>query len=152
MNDVAEPPGGEFKRIAKFSTQHSTELGVQCARQRRSPTQNMARVSLNRAVAGMKTSSDRAGGGVLWRTREEAGNGDGEAAGWDKERIVLSDDFTAVKLHQLAIALRPLTTGGSGGRPMLTASRWEVRKAIMSLCRSQPTMCEVSSTLLIRRY
>ncbi|CAN0540323.1 unnamed protein product, partial [Ectocarpus sp. 12 AP-2014] len=118
--------------------QHSTELGVQCARQPRSTTQNMAKVSLNHAVAGVKTSSDRAGSGILWRTREEAGNGDEETAEWDKERIVLSNDFTAVKLHQLAITLRPLATGGSGGRPMLTASRWEVRKAIMSLCCSQP--------------
>ncbi|CAM9575627.1 unnamed protein product [Ectocarpus sp. 12 AP-2014] len=106
----------------------------------------MAKVSLTRAVAGMKASSDRAGGGVLWRTREEAGDGDEEAAEWDEERVVLSDDFTAVKLHQLAITLRPLTTGGSGGRPMLTASRWEVRKAIMSLCRSQPTMFEIEAT------
>ncbi|CAB1101046.1 unnamed protein product [Ectocarpus sp. CCAP 1310/34] len=106
----------------------------------------MAKVTLNRAVAGMKASSDRTGGGIPWRTREGAGNGDEEAAEWDKERIVLSNDFTAVKLHQLAITLRPLTTGGSGGRPMLTASRWEVRKAIMSLCRSQPTMFEIEAT------
>lgn len=107
----------------------------------------MAKVSLNRAVAGMKASNDRAGGGVLSRAREEPGNGDEEAAEWDKERIVLSDDFTAVRLHLLAITLRPLTTGGGGGRPMLTASRWEVRKAIMSLCRSPPTMFEVSCAL-----
>lgn len=59
--------------------------------------------------------------------------------------LSLSDDISAVRLHQLAITLRPLAGGsaGGGGRPRLTVSRWEVRKALLSLCSTPPVMLEV---------
>lgn len=67
-----------------------------------------------------------------------------------KDRIPLSAEVSVVRMHQLAITLRPLTGGpsNSGGRARasLTASRWEVRKAIMSLCCTPPTMFEVNTT------
>lgn len=64
--------------------------------------------------------------------------------GPNKDRISLSDDVSAVVMHQLAITLRPLvSSSGGGGRALLTASRWEIRKAIMSLCSTPPAMFEV---------
>eukprot|EP00903_Cladosiphon_okamuranus_P016992 g15661.t1 len=58
--------------------------------------------------------------------------------------VVLTDEIQAIRMHQLAISLRPLP--GSSGRPMVTASRWEVRKAIMSLCCTPPTTFEIEAT------
>lgn len=60
-----------------------------------------------------------------------------------KDRISLSGEISAVQMHHLAITLRPLPGGSSGGRAMLTASRWEIRKAIMSLCSTAPSTFEV---------
>ena len=59
--------------------------------------------------------------------------------------VSLSDKISALRMHKLAIALRPIVgNGSSGGRTMLlTASRWEIRKAILSLCCTPPTTCEV---------
>lgn len=64
------------------------------------------------------------------------------------DRISLSEKISALRMHKLAIALRPIAGNGStsGGRAMmLTASRWEVRKAILSLCCTPPTTFEVRS-------
>lgn len=59
-----------------------------------------------------------------------------------KDIIPLSNGISAVRVHQLAVTLRPLPSGVSG-RPTMSASRWEVRKALLSLCATQPIMCEV---------
>ncbi|CAM9933789.1 unnamed protein product [Scytosiphon promiscuus] len=96
----------------------------------------MATSVFNRAVADMSTQKEKSRAVVV---ATEA------AHDLDPDRIVLSDDITAIRMHQLAITLRPLA-GGSAGRPMLTASRWEIRKAIMSLCRTPPTMFEIEAT------
>lgn len=65
------------------------------------------------------------------------------------DRISLSEKISALRMHKLAIALRPIVgSGSSGGRAMLlTASRWEIRKAILSLCCTPPTTCEVRTNL-----
>lgn len=59
-----------------------------------------------------------------------------------KDIIPLSNGISAVRVHQLAVTLRPLSSGVSG-RPTMSASRWEVRKALLSLCTTQPVMFEV---------
>lgn len=66
-----------------------------------------------------------------------------------EDNISLSADISAVRVHQLAVTLRPLPVGaggaaGAGSRPKMSASRWEVRKAMLSLCSTQPVMFEVS--------
>lgn len=105
------------------------------------PTFAMVRLAFNRADAGMDTprkKDDESVSASPAATAElEASDEDLEA----KDSVILTRDVQAVRMHQLAISLRPLA--GSTGRPMLTASRWEVRKAIMSLCRTPPTMFEV---------
>ncbi|CAM9983023.1 unnamed protein product, partial [Hapterophycus canaliculatus] len=95
----------------------------------------MVTPAFSRAVAEMNTQSRKGGGIASTKAAHDL----------DLERIVLSDDITAIRMHQLSITLRPLT-GGSAGRPMLTASRWEIRKAIMSLCCTPPTMFEIEAT------
>ena len=62
-----------------------------------------------------------------------------------KDRIQLSGEISAVRMHQISIMLRPLArSSSSGGKTVrLTASRWEIRKAIMSLCCVPPTTMEV---------
>lgn len=68
------------------------------------------------------------------------------------DRIQLSGNISVVRMHQLSITLRPLArNSSSGGRTVrLTASRWEIRKAITSLCCTQPTSMEVSMSNLSR--
>lgn len=96
----------------------------------------MARVAFNRAIAGMGTPHKQAGDAAS--TEAAAATGEIDP---DESVVVLTDEIQAVRMHQLAISLRPLP--GTTGRPMLIASRWEVRKAIMSLCCTPPTMFEV---------
>lgn len=97
----------------------------------------MARVAFDRAIAGMGTPQKKADDAASTETAVAAGGIDP-----NESVIVLTDEIQAVRMHQLAISLRPLP--GTTGRPMLTASRWEVRKAIMSLCCTPPTMFEVN--------
>lgn len=94
----------------------------------------MAKVAFTRALAGMGNLPKQAGDAVSTETVAALGE-------VDLSVVNLTDEIQAVRMHQLAISLRPLP--GSTGRPMLTASRWEVRKAIMSLCCTPPTMFEV---------
>lgn len=96
----------------------------------------MARVAFDRAIAGMGTPQKQADDAASTEAAAAAGEIDP-----NESVIVLTDEIQAVRMHQLAISLRPLP--GTTGRPMLTASRWEVRKAIMSLCCTPPTMFEV---------
>lgn len=105
----------------------------------------MATSVFNRAVAGMSTQKQKGSGDSGVVAIKSAHDLD------LSDRIVLSDEITAIRMHQLAITLRPLA-GGSAGRPMLTASRWEIRKAIMSLCRTPPTMFEVSGHQFLLFY
>lgn len=99
----------------------------------------MARVAFNRAIAGMGTPHKQVEDAASTEAAAAMGKIDPS-----ESIIVLTNEIQAVRMHQLAISLRPLP--GSTGRSMLTASRWEVRKAIMSLCCTPPTMFEVSST------
>lgn len=57
--------------------------------------------------------------------------------------IRLSDQISAVRVHKLVITLKPLVTASSGSNPRIVASRWEVRKALLSLCSTQPLLFQV---------
>jgi len=98
----------------------------------------MTKVAFNRAIAGMGNPRKKADGSV---PVSPAATAEPEASDEDLEVLTLTSTLSLTRMHQLAISLRPLA--GSTGRPMLTASRWEVRKAIMSLCRTPPTTFEV---------
>eukprot|EP00752_Nemacystus_decipiens_P005355 g4856.t1 len=99
----------------------------------------MARVAFNRAIAGMGTPHKQANDVASAEASAATGEIDP-----NESVILLTDEIQALQMHQLAISLRPLP--GTTGRPMLTASRWEVRKAIMSLCCTPPTMFEIEAT------
>ena len=123
---------------------------------------NMANLAFKRAIAGMSavkankvdTSRVSASSGIA---REDdafdaatTGRSGLQQLDQDPEllpdRISLSEKMSALRIHKLAIALRPIASNSStnGGRSMmLTASRWEVRKAILSLCCTPPTTFEV---------
>lgn len=96
----------------------------------------MARVAFNRAIAGMGNPHKRVDAAASTEAVAAIGEIDP-----NEGLIIITDEIQAIRMHQLAISLRPLP--GSSGRPMITASRWEVRKAIMSLCCTPPTMFKV---------
>lgn len=102
----------------------------------------MVKSAFKRAVADVSTQSKKGGGGGVVSTKAA------HDLDLDGDRIVLTDDITAIRMHHLAITLRPLA-GGSAGRPMLTASRWEIRKAVMSLCCTPPTMFDVGGRFFV---
>ncbi|CAM9884037.1 unnamed protein product, partial [Choristocarpus tenellus] len=62
----------------------------------------------------------------------------------EADEISLTDDLHLVRVETLTITLTPLPV--NGGRPALTASRWEVRKALLSLCSVEPSKLEVEVT------
>ena len=101
----------------------------------------MAKVAFNRAIAGMGTPRKKDGRSTSTDATASTELGASDEDLELQDSVVLTEAVQAVRMHQLAISLRPLA--GSAGRPMLTASRWEVRKAIMSLCRTPPTTFEV---------
>lgn len=122
----------------------------------------MANMAFKRALADMGTSNRRGGAlnaaaaskGMISGNIDGAGSlcpiPDGDLG--SKDRLALSEDISAVRMHQLAITLRPLagSTASSGGRAvLLKASRWEIRKAIMSLCSTPPTAFEVSTAVCV---
>lgn len=120
----------------------------------------MANLAFKRAIADMTavkaksgTSSVAVGSSTKGDAVAAATTGRSPQLSQDLElldRISLSEKISALRMHKLAIALRPIVgNGSSGGRTMLlTASRWEVRKAILSLCCTPPTTCEVLRMIL----
>lgn len=110
-------------------------------------------MAFNRAVADMgKAHNKKAPAAPQQQQQQEVDELSLSSEELELDRIVLSDDINATRMHQLAISLRPLVagaggSGSTGATPTLTASRWEVRKAIMSLCCTPPTMFEVTTAV-----
>lgn len=106
-----------------------------------------AKLAFNRAVANMGKPHSKK---PISTTQHKVAECSLSSEELEQDRIVLSDDIAATRMHQLAISLRPLVAGAgavgggaAGTTPTFTASHWEVRKAIMSLCCTPPTMFEV---------
>lgn len=60
------------------------------------------------------------------------------------DSVPLSDEISALRVHKLSITLIPILNSSGGSCPKLTASRWEVRKTLLSLCSIQPVLLKVS--------
>ncbi|CAM9467452.1 unnamed protein product, partial [Discosporangium mesarthrocarpum] len=97
---------------------------------------NMVNIAFQRAVASVKQQAD----GRTSKSGRRRAQKVNHIEDLDADEISLTDQLFLVRVESLRIVLTPMVV--TGGKPALTATRWEVRKALLSLCSSVPTKFE----------